>query len=771
MEQFRELDQRRAGRRGDTVVFNQGTTSNPDGYDNIPNLFLDDLTLTQGFVSVTGTLQIGTLRFSASFGEITSTTLPGNASSLLTVDGFAGVTGGQVAAAGAGAVVDVLATSDPGEVYFADDGGEVELTALPIANSTLEFNQSTTAATFALRNAGGTIAAALFDAAVGKSIALPGSSVSSVTFGSHSIAIVTNLGTTTFSNVTYVSGEMPTGYTVSADPTGLERITFAGPKTTTFQQGQTGSVGNFLGYAWSNSANWTNGVPVDGDTVVFNQGTTSNPDGYDNIPNLFLDDLTLTQGFVSVTGTLQIGTLRFSASFGEITSTTLPGNASSLLTVDGFAGVTGGQVAAAGAGAVVDVLATSDPGEVYFADDGGEVELTALPIANSTLEFNQSTTAATFALRNAGGTIAAALFDAAVGKSIALPGSSVSSVTFGSHSIAIVTNLGTTTFSNVTYVSGEMPTGYTVSADPTGLERITFACYVAGTYIATPAGDVAVERLAIGDEVVTASGGTRPIKWIGWRALDLRQYGTNPAIRPVRIRTGAFGEGLPRRDLLVSPEHAVFVDGVLVPARCLVGCEGVSVELEIEQLIYFHVELPRHDVILAEGLPCESWLDTGNRGMFQNAPVVSPVASETASGPTAESAWATGACAALLTDGPALQAIRSRLGAGRLQDAIIDRVGAHSITIKPGTTGVRLVSSAGYAEGDRRLLGVAVAWIEYDGQPIALTDGRLARGFHEAEAGWRWTSGAGVIECAMSDISHVLRVDVARAAAPLAVAA
>jgi hypothetical protein len=757
---------------GGTVVFDQTGANNPSGYDDIGSLYLDDLQMTLGYLAVIGSLQIGTLTFGSALSQVYATTLPGNSSALLTIDGFAGTTGGEVEASGAGAVVNVLATSDPGEVYYATQGGEVELTALPSASSQLEFGP--TAATIALRTAGTTITTALEFVAVGDAIALPGSSVSAVTFGGSSqgfytIAITTNLGTTTFNRV-YYSGAAPTGYTVSTDPTGLERITFTSATPTTFQQNQTGPAGNFTGYVWSNAANWTNGVPANGGTVVFDQTGANNPSGYDDIGSLYLDNLQMTLGYLAVIGSLQIGTLTFGSALSQVYATTLPGNSSALLTIDGFAGTTGGEVEASGAGAVVNVLATSDPGEVYYATQGGEVELTALPSASSQLEFGP--TAATIALRTAGTTITTALEFVAVGDAIALPGSSVSAVTFGGSSqgfytIAITTNLGTTTFNRV-YYGTDVPTYYTVSTDPTGLERVTFACYVEGTRISTPAGEIPVEHLAIGDEVFTASGKLRPVKWIGWRELDLRRYANQPDVHPIRIEAGSFNGRLPRRDLLLSPEHAVFVDGVLIPARCLVGCPGIRIDTSIEQLTYFHIELPEHDVILAEGLPCESWLDTGNRGMFQNAPVVSLAFSEHARAPTAESAWASHACARLVTDGPTLDAVRARLDAESVQSVAIDRVGAHDICVEPGIAALRLISPVGFASGDGRPLGVALMRIECDGECIALTDRRLAQGFHDAEPGWRWTSGVGVIELGASKQSRVVSIDVVLVAFSLA---
>ena len=83
----------------------------------------------------------------------------------------------------------------------------------------------------------------------------------------------------------------------------------------------------------------------------------------------------------------------------------------------------------------------------------------------------------------------------------------------------------------------------------------------------------------------------------------------------MRIAAHAFGADMPHRDLLLSPDHAVHVDGVLVPVRHLANGMTVAPK-EVAEITYYHLELDRHDVLLANGLPCESYLDTGNREAF-----------------------------------------------------------------------------------------------------------------------------------------------------------
>ena len=144
------------------------------------------------------------------------------------------------------------------------------------------------------------------------------------------------------------------------------------------------------------------------------------------------------------------------------------------------------------------------------------------------------------------------------------------------------------------------------------------ACFCRGTLIRTERGEVAVEELAIGDRVVTLSGAVRPVKWIGRRAYDGRFVAGNRMVLPIRVEAGALADGVPARDLLLSPEHALYIDGLLVPAGLLVNGATIRQVESIERLEYFHIELERHDVILAEGAPAETYVDCDNRVMFQN---------------------------------------------------------------------------------------------------------------------------------------------------------
>jgi hypothetical protein len=143
-------------------------------------------------------------------------------------------------------------------------------------------------------------------------------------------------------------------------------------------------------------------------------------------------------------------------------------------------------------------------------------------------------------------------------------------------------------------------------------------CYYPGTGIRTPAGDVVVENLAIGDAVMTADGRALPVRWIGRNTVSTRF--TDPLrVLPIRIRAGALGDSLPERDLLVSPEHALLVEDILVQAGALVNGLSIIREADVpETFTYYHVELAEHALILAEGAPAETFVDNVHRSAFDN---------------------------------------------------------------------------------------------------------------------------------------------------------
>jgi len=159
----------------------------------------------------------------------------------------------------------------------------------------------------------------------------------------------------------------------------------------------------------------------------------------------------------------------------------------------------------------------------------------------------------------------------------------------------------------------------TTSHDSTSFqENFRTACYVPGTRIATPSGEVAVENLQIGDLVATTSGVAKPVKWIGRRSYTAATVAGNSNLQPVVIRKDALGAGLPHRDLMVSPMHSMLIDEVLVPAAALVNGVSIVRRETAGAAEYIHVELDQHEMIFAEGAPAETFVDDNSRAMFEN---------------------------------------------------------------------------------------------------------------------------------------------------------
>ncbi|UNC14997.1 Hint domain-containing protein [Acidiphilium multivorum] len=288
-------------------------------------------------------------------------------------------------------------------------------------------------------------------------------------------------------------------------------------------------------------------------------------------------------------------------------------------------------------------------------------------------------------------------------------------------------------------------------------------CFAAGTQIRTPAGETPVESLRAGDTVLTAAGAERRVVWIGRRTLDLSRHPRPELVRPVRIAAGALADGVPARDLVVSPDHALFLDGVLVQAKDLVDGTMIAPDRRISRVTYFHVELDRHDVLLAEGAPAESFLDTGHRGLFENAG--EPI---TLHPDLMQARREAEGCAPLVTGGDALAAIRARLAARRAAqgfalvrvrpalrhgDLIIEaseeRPGTFRFALPANATEFELLAGTFVpaevdpVSTDRRRLGLSVAGLALDGAALDLetaipAPGRLPRAGGDAGV---WTSG------------------------------
>ncbi len=326
-------------------------------------------------------------------------------------------------------------------------------------------------------------------------------------------------------------------------------------------------------------------------------------------------------------------------------------------------------------------------------------------------------------------------------------------------------------------------------------------CYAAGTRVLTARGDVTVDDIRVGDQVIVLDGDTRsvlPVKWVGVREVNLAAHADRLQIAPVRIAKGAFAENIPSRDLIVSPPHAIFVDGKLVQAKMLVNDMTITREMDLRSVTYYHVELERHAVILAENLPAESYLDTGNRSFFRNAPVTALGAAEYHVDDASE-IWEDNACAPLaiapndvrpyweaLADraeslGFSRPVVETTLDAdlhvevnGRRIDAVEVQNRTYRFVLPAGADMARLVSRAtapaalAAYRGDARSLGVSIRSIATKSggnvEVFSADHPALRDGWHTVErlgtAMWRWSNGNAALPVVSNGQPVVLEVQV-----------
>ena len=370
----------------------------------------------------------------------------------------------------------------------------------------------------------------------------------------------------------------------------------------------------------------------------------------------------------------------------------------------------------------------------------------------------------------------------ALGTSIFAPGTYSTAYDPVAHTLTIPkAGGGNYIFNNFTIAAGA-PTTF----DVTGTSITDVVCYVRGAMIRTPDGELPVEKLRSGKQVITLVDGQevpQTVTWRGHRRIDLAGHPRPETVAPIRIRRDAFADGIPHRDLMVSPDHAIFVDGKLICARQLMNGTTIRQELDWTAVDYYHLELDRHAILLAEGLPAESYIDTGNRGFFANsgAPLVlHPDLTDETDYPTREAS----SCVPFVCDEVSVQPVWQRLAdrAAAIGQPVTQcvtttdadlRLLANRRTVRPvfsdsnrvifilphGTPEVRLLSRAQSPTearpwlDDRRRLGVRVKRIVLRGaddlREIPIDHPDLTRGWWAVERDGhimsRWTDGEAVL--------------------------
>lgn len=581
-------------------------------------------------------------------------------------------------------------------------------------------------------------------------------------------------------------------------------------------------AGRLVGGTWSQTGHWSaNGIPGSGDTADISLAATSAytviVDGSYTIADLTIGSSYATLAFsagtsltVSGTTTLSAGTIALGSS-GATLSTGI------LDTSNGTAIAIGtGATLLAGSGTISG--AVSGPGTIEA--NGGTLDFSAGIGATTGLNYEISNASSsvlqidstvgnnnTFSFAGAAGVLD---FTASTNLNQTVSGLNVGASdtaptnfiqVAGIVTVSDATNLysysgapvtvdfgsaGSLTLTNVSGSSGSFYVDTVVTGGNTDIFLASTVCFAAGTRILTASGEQAVETLRPGDIVLTLTGDTltpEPVKWIGYRRIDLTAHPRPEMAAPIRIQRHAFADNRPHTDLVVSPDHALFVDGKLIAARQLVNGSTIRRETACKSVEYFHVELDHHAILLSEGLPTESYLDTGNRGFFANGGdplVLHPDLMDESDCPTREAA----SCAPFAWDEPTVRPVWQRLAdraatlgqpavspettrdtdlhlliKGRALRPLYAENGLFIFALPRGTAEARLVSRAGAPADarpwldDRRVLGVQVQQITLrdatDVTTIALDDPALSQGWWDVERNGmtmrRWTDGNAVL--------------------------
>ena len=512
-------------------------------------------------------------------------------------------------------------------------------------------------------------------------------------------------------------------------------------------------------------------------------------------------------GLSIASGILTLGTtsagLTFDATAGGISLTggsiTDTGSGKNILkgAITGSGG--GGTIASAGTGTLDVTGAITGAVTTLQAASGSTLELDGAIASGNTVTLGGTTS--TLALGAPGsfsGTVAGLSADTTANQHtttsvIDLQGiGAITALGIASGSTLEVTTASTTY--NIKTTGGFTSDYINFTSDGSGGQVIwvdTQVCYTAGTRILTDRGEIAVEDIAAGDLVVTLDGDTqalKPVKWVGHRRLDLTTHRKPESAAPIRIVRDAFADNQPHRDLVVSPDHGILIDGQLVPAKLLINGTTITQDRSVKTVTYHHVELDRHAILLAEGLPAESYLDTGNRAFFANAGLALVLHPEFEVNANLK-CWENDSCAPLAVTpdvvGPIWHRLSERAAAlgyvapnvARTGDANVHLL-ADGRELRPvnidrdrfvfmlpaGVQDLRLVSRASAPRDvvayhdDPRQLGVLVSRISIRAgdvvHDVPLDHPALSEGWHPVERAngrtWRWTSGAGALPISMS---------------------
>ncbi|AXN01554.1 Hint domain-containing protein [Acetobacter pomorum] len=324
-------------------------------------------------------------------------------------------------------------------------------------------------------------------------------------------------------------------------------------------------------------------------------------------PTVPLSDLTqATTGTISITNNAVVTAIIWNVGEASGSTATVTVSDGASLTLDNSDKIATGSTVVVGNGGtlLLDGVSSNVPGQIQFSGGNGTIEVGA----GTNLTIIQYIT------------------NISVNDTIVLDGTVADGVTYKDGVYTLTDNgqpiQGTASFQLPAANEGSTFTVTNVDGK-TYLNATTVVCFLAGSMIRTSEGDVAVEDIQIGDQVVTFDWKnnkdiTRPVVWVGKAHAVVRAgLPDDEAGYPVRILKDAIADGVPYKDMLITAEHCLFFDGKFVPVRMLVNGVSIFYDKSILSYDYYHVETAQHSVITADGMLTESYLDTGNRASFR----------------------------------------------------------------------------------------------------------------------------------------------------------
>ena len=359
---------------------------------------------------------------------------------------------------------------------------------------------------------------------------------------------------------------------------------------------------NAAGGDWSTASNWDTGaVPPDGANIVL----PTLAGAYTSVDNLaFIDGINLSIGN-SVTLIIAEGDTSVDNINGFGTNSLFETQGSAIVSIGNGLG---GTYAVDGSTAILDITGFIGVGTFNLISGTASFENNANLSAGNSFNFEgdsggKLTIASPNNYQNGWSfpvTGFALLDTIAFGTNIFVPGTYKNAYDATAHTLTIPkAGGGSFVFNNFSTAAGA-PTVFEI----TGTSMTEVACYTRGTMIRTPDGELPVEKLRPGKQVITLVDGEevpQTVTWLGHRRIDLATHPRPETVSPIRIERDAFANNMPHRDLLVSPDHAIFGDGKLICARQLMNGTTIRQERDWAAVDYYHVELDQHAILLAEG--------------------------------------------------------------------------------------------------------------------------------------------------------------------------